>query len=585
MVRILALEIANHTRSHMNYRQFRSLGLTLGAALIITGCGGLGKMNKYVENITYTIDPNPLIVQGDSVALNINGNFPGKYFYKKASVELVPTLTYSAGETPYKSAFFQGENAASNYTVIPYETGKSFNYNDKVAYQPSMETSELMLKIIGRQGSKEMEFDPIKLADGVITTPYLVMSDDKVLLGKDAFQRVTSHTEMATLNYLVNSSQVRSSELTDDDIKAMKAFLKMAAKDSTHMLKGVKIDAWASPEGELTLNEDLADDRAKSAMSWLKGELKRNKFKMADDEAFWTLTPRGEDWDGFKRAMEQSSIADKDLVLRVLQMYPDGTKREEEIKNMAATYDEIRDDILPALRRSEIALNYDIQGKTDAQLTAMAKDMPDSLSVEELLFAATLTNDMNEQLRIYKEVERIHPNDYRGANNVGYIYMMQNKLADAEAQFQKANSIQDNPVSTNNLGVVARLKGDRKKAAELYNKAMAAGPEVKYNLGIVNIQNGDYGAANSNMSGVNDFNSALAKLLGGDPAGAQRTLEQSNDKDTAMGHYLMAICGARQNNGDMVRNQLQMAVQKDASLADKARKDLEFRDFKDNLGI
>ena len=130
---------------------------------------------------------------------------------------------------------------------------------------------------------------------------------------------------------------------------------------------------------------------------------------------------------------------------------------------MAATYDEIRDDILPALRRSEIALNYDIQGKTDAQLTAMAKDMPDSLNVEELLFAATLTNDMNEQLRIYKEVERIHPNDYRGANNVGYIYMMQNKLADAEAQFQKANSIQDNPVSTNNLGVVARLKGDRKR--------------------------------------------------------------------------------------------------------------------------
>ena len=33
------------------------LGLTLGAAPIITGCGGLGKMNKYVENITYTIDP------------------------------------------------------------------------------------------------------------------------------------------------------------------------------------------------------------------------------------------------------------------------------------------------------------------------------------------------------------------------------------------------------------------------------------------------------------------------------------------------------------------------------------------------
>ncbi|MCB0763846.1 MAG: tetratricopeptide repeat protein, partial [Flavobacteriales bacterium] len=203
----------------------------------------------------------------------------------------------------------------------------------------------------------------------------------------------------------------------------------------------------------------------------------------------------------------------------------------------------------------------------------------------ELLFAATLTTDLNEQLRIYKETERVHPADYRGANNVGYVYMLQNKLAEAEAQFQKANTIMDNPVSTNNLGVVARLKGDRKKAAELYGKALAAGPEVKYNMGIINIMNGDYGAANGNMAGTKSFNAALAKVLGGDAAGAQAILSDSPDKDTAMGHYLMAIIAARQNNGDMVRNELGMAVQKDASLREKAMKDLEFRDFKGQLGI
>lgn len=252
---------------------------------------------------------------------------------------------------------------------------------------------------------------------------------------------------------------------------------------------------------------------------------------------------------------------------------------------MAATYTEIRDHILPALRRSEMKLNYQIVGKTDEQLTAMSRTMPDSLNVEELMFAATLTNDLNEKLRIYKEVERIYPNDYRGVNNVGYILMLQNKLAEAEAQFQRANSIKDNPISTNNLGVVARLKGDRKKAMELYRKATAAGPEVKYNMGIIDIQNGDYGAANGNMSGNNTFNAALAKMLGGDAAGAQRILEQSSDKDSAMGHYLMAIIGARQSNGDMVRNQLALAVQKDGSLRDKAMKDLEFRNFKGQLGL
>ncbi|MCB0791018.1 MAG: hypothetical protein KDB97_04575 [Flavobacteriales bacterium] len=569
----------------MEHRHLRGTSLLVGAVLIIAGCGGLGKMNKYAETIKYTVEPNPLIVQGDSVAVNIRGNFPGKYFYKKAQVELTPTITYSGGETPMKMAGFQGEGAAGNYTVIPYESGKDFTYNDKVAYTSSMEQSQLMLNILGKQGKKEKPFDPVKLADGVITTPYLMMSDDKVLLGKDAFQRITQHQQNLTLNYYVASDRMLPGEERDQDVKDLMAWLKANAKNEKVVVKNVSIDAYASPEGEVNMNEGLANKRDEAAKRWMMTQMSRFKYTKAKNDSLYTLNPRGEDWAGFKAAMQASTMSDKDLVLRVLEMYPDVNKREAEIKNMAATYNEIREDILPKLRRSEIMVDYERVGHSDEELTAMSKTMPDSMTVEELLFAATLTNDLNEKLRIYKETERIYPNDYRGANNVGYIYMMQNKMADAETQFTKANGIMDNPVSTNNLGVVARLKGDRKKAAQMYSKAMAAGPEVKYNQGIVDIQNGNYGSANSNMSGMNTFNAALAKLLGGDASGAQRILEAAPEKDSAMGHYLMAIIGARQGNGDMVRNDLGMAVQKDPSLADKARKDLEFRDFKDNLGI
>lgn len=569
----------------MEKRHLKGMSLVIAAAVVLVGCNGLGKMKKYVENVKYTVEPNPLIVQGDSVAVAINGNFPGKYFARKAQVELTPTITYTGGETPYKMVGFQGDKAVGNYTVIPYETGKAFSYSGKVAYTPSMSTSELVVKILGKQGKKELPFEPFKLTDGVITTPYLLMSDDKVLMAKDAFERITHHSEAATINYLVSSSVVRPGELKDADITAMAAFVKGVTAAGNISLTGASFDAWASPEGELSKNENLATDRAKSAMTWVKGELKRNKIKADSLDTFYTLNPRGEDWDGFQRAMQASNVPDKDLVLRVLQMYPDVTKREEEIRNMAATYKEIAEEILPQLRRSEMRLNYDRVGKTDEQLIAMSKSMPDSLNAEELLFSATLTTDLNEQLRIYREASRIFPTDYRGPNNAGYVLMMQNKLADAEAEFQKANSITDNPISTNNLGACARLKGDRKKAMEHYRKAGAAGPEVKYNMGIIDIMNGDYGAANSNMSGVNSFNAALAKTLGGDAAGAQRILESSPDADSAMGHYLMAIIGARQNNGDMVRNHLGMAVQKDATLRDKAMADLEFRNFKGQLGL
>jgi len=569
----------------MEKRHLKGWSLLVAAALVITGCGGIGKMNKYVENIKYTVDPNPLIVQGDSVAVSINGTFPGKYFYKKALVEFTPTLTYAGGETPYKMVGFQGEKAVGNYTVIPYETGKAFSYMHKVAYTPAMSESELMVKILGKQGKKkELAFDPIKVADGVITTPYLMKSDDKVLLARDAFQRITSHSEQATINYLVNASAVRPGELKDADVMALSTFFKSLKARTNITLRGMAIDAWASPEGELSLNEDLADDRAKSARAWAKGDMARAKVAAGKNDSLFTLTARGEDWEGFKRAMQASSVKDKDLVLRVLEMYTDVAQRETEIKNMAATYTEIAETILPALRRSEMVLNYDIVGKSDEQITEMSRTMPDSLNVEELLFAATLTTDLNEQLRIYNETARVYPGDYRGSNNAGYVLMMQNKLAEAEAMFQRASTTTDNPISTNNLGVVARLKGDRKKAAELYGKGMSAGPEVKYNQGLIDLQNGDYSSANSNMNGNNTFNAALAKTLGGDAAGAQRILEASGD-DSAQAHYLMAIIGARQNNGDMVRNHIGMAVQKDASLREKAMKDLEFRAFKGQLGL
>ena len=575
----------NKFDQHMEHNHLKGVALLAATALVVAGCGGLGKMDKYAKTITHTVDPDPLIVQGDTVHVNINGNFPGKYFYKKAQVELTPSITYSAGETPLKMAGFQGEKAAGNYTVVPYETGKAFSYSDKVAYTPDMANSELMLKIMGKQGKKEKPFDAVKLADGVITTPYLVMSDDKVIMAKDAFVRVTSHSAAATINYLVASEVVRPAELKDQDVKDVTAFVKDGMKNPRIMWKGVTIDAYASPEGEVNMNDHLAEKRAATAKNWIQGVLKANKVDSAKSNSFYMLNPRGEDWAGFKSAVQASTFADKDLVLRVLEMYPDVNKREQEIKNMSATYKELADDILPKLRRSEIKLNYDVNGYSDEELSSVSKTNPDTMTVEELLRAASLTNDLNEQPRVYKEAERLYPQDYRAANNVGYVLFQQGKSAEAEAEFQKANSIMDNPTSTNNLGVIAHQKGDRKKAAELFAKAGSAGPDVKYNQGIIDIQNGNYASANSNMAGQNTFNAALAKMLGGDAAGAGTILAASPDKDSAKGLYLAAIIAARTNNGDGVRSNLAAAVQKDPSLKDKAMKDLEFRNFKDNLGL
>ncbi len=567
----------------MKLSNLKALVLMALAGVLVAACGGIGKMAKNAENVNYKLDPNPLIVRGDSVAVNISGTFPPKYFGKKAMIEVTPTLTYEGGSTPYEMVAFQGEDAAGNATVIPFEAGKNVSYSDKVAYTPAMENSELIINILGKQGNKEKAFEPFKLADGVITTPYLMMSDDMAIIAKDEFQRVTSHEAYAVINYLVNSSVVRSSELRDEDMKELKAMIDEYASNEDYMFKGSSIEAYASPEGEISINENLADERAASAKKAVSNIMKRNKMEY-DADAFFNLVPKGEDWDGFKEKMQASEIEDKELILRILEMYSDVTKREEEIRNLAATYTEIAKEILPELRRSQITVNYDIMGRSDDEIIALARSAnADTLSLEEMLYAATLTTDMNEQYSFYQKASQVYPEDYRAFNNMGVIHLMKNELSQASSLFDKANSMNENPVSNNNMGIIARLNGDRSKAMSLYESAAGAGDEVNYNMGIVDIQNGDYSSAIKNMAGESTFNKALAQVLSGDNDGAKKTLADSSEKDTAMGLYLKAIIGARNNDANMVSNSLKSAYALDASLKEKAAKDLEFRNFQDQI--
>ena len=559
----------------------KSLAIVVIAGLTLVGCNGLGKMAKNAPTVTHNVDPSPLIVRGDSVDLNITGQYPEKYFAKKATVNVTPVLVYSAGEQAFDSANYQGEDAAGNYKVVSYEAPTTFSYNSKVAYTPEMETSDLVLRTVGSQGKKTKVFDPYPLAKGVRTTPYLMQNDDKVILAKDNFVRITNHEQYAVIHYLINSSTVRNSELRDQDMKDMNAFIKTAASDDRLELTGAVLEAYASPDGELTLNEDLANDRAKSAHKTLGKAIKKNKID--HDENFCQEMGKGEDWTGFKQKMEASDIKDKDLIIRILEMYSDPAKREQEIKNLAATYKVVANEILPQLRRTQIHLKYKHIGYSDEEITALVKSNPDTLNVEEMLYAATLTNDLDEKLRIYMIAERNFPADYRGANNVGYVLMMMGKSPEAKGQFEKALSIKNNPVSSNNLGAIVRQEGNRDEAMELFKEGASAGPEVNYNMGLVDTQNGDYTSAITNFGSENTFNVALAKVLNGDNEGAARALAASADKDSAMGYYLAAVIAARMGDGTAVKENVDKAAALDANLATKAAADLEFMNFWSNL--
>lgn len=564
----------------MKNRNVKLLALVVVTSTAFMACNPLSKMVKRQGEVNYELTPNPVEMHGDSIAISLSGSFPEKYFNKKVSATVTPVIVYGENSENFAPLKLKGEVSEAEGSTINYEKGGSFSHTAKIPYKDGMQTATVELRVSGEYKGKTKDLDPRKVADGTIITPKLVMSSDKAIAGADKFVKFTLEDNSVEIHYLVNNSVVRGSEMTDKDVKDLKAKFKGWKEDAKMEFNNLAVSAYASPEGELSKNENLANERAASAVKAVEGLLKSAKIETP--EGFSAGVGKGEDWDGFKTLMTASDIKDKELIIRVLETYQDGAKREEEIKNLAATYTEVAKKVLPELRRAQCNLVMKHHNLTDDEIKALVDSKIDSLDVEQMLYAATLYDDVAKKESIYKSVSSIHSADWRGPNNVGFIYVSQNKLADAKAEFDKANGLSaNNPIVQNNLGVIERLNGNLDAAMEYYNNASGAGKEVAQNKGIINIIKGDYAAAASNYAGVNSFNAALARLLNGDNA-IGKTIDDSDDKEEAVASYLKAIAGARAGDNDMLINNLKTATAKDAALKAKAKGDAEFIKYKDN---
>ena len=565
----------------MNSKFLRTLGAGLSVAVVLTGCNGLGKMIKKQKDISYNATPNPVEMHGDSIQFSVSGKFNPKLFAKKVTMTITPVLKYTGGEKALKQVVLVGDKATGSGQKISFDKGGSFSYtSEKFAYEPGMKVAKVELRAQGQVKKKVKDFTPIEIADGTIVTPLLVRNDEKGIYGKDAFVKTTPVNQVAHIYYVINQSTVRPAEMKSEEMKAVQAFITANINNSWYEFKGINVSAYASPDGETEKNENLAKDRAASGSAAMMGEFKKNKNKentFGKTKEQYVVGTTREDWEGFKSLMEQSTMADKDLILRVLTMYSDPNQRRTEIKNLFKTYVELAEKVLPKLRRSEITINVDKKSRTDEMISALCTSHPDSLSVEELLYGATLTNDINTKVQIYQAAEKQYGTDWRTSNNLGVALLMQNKVAEAGAAFKRASAnAAGNPIVMNNLGIIEAKNGNRPAAMDLYNKASGAGSEVNYNKGILQVRDGKYSDAVSSFGSYNGFNKALAQLLSGSPDAVNATIDGSNEKGMALSYYLKAVAAARKNNNSEVLMNLKTALEMDGTLKAAAKDDAEF---------
>ena len=550
----------------------KNLIVLAGAMALLTSCGG-GLKSLSADN--FKVNPHPLETEGGKVQATINGMFPEQYMNRKAVVTVIPELRFTKDGIQQKvqgqPATFQGEKVMGNDQVISYLLGGHYTMKRAFDYQPAMQQSDLYLTFDAKVGNKTVHVPAVKIGNGVIATSELyhqTVASAQPCVAQDAFQRITEQKQEANIRFLIQQAELRKSELQSNSVQDFVKMLQQIARDQEGLnLTDVEISAYASPDGGVQLNEKLANKRQQNTESYVRQQMKDAKLEGGISSEY-----TAQDWEGFQELVKASNIPDKDVILRVLSMYQDPQEREQQIKNLSQGFRELAEGVLPELRRARMTINYEVIGRDDDQIFEQYQKDASQLSVEELIYAASIATTDTEKENILKTTARLYPKDGRIYNNLGVLAMQQGKKVEAKQYFAQAGDVTE---ASANLGLMALQAGDTQTAENLIAKSAGA-YGLSEALGNLHLAQGNYALAQQDFGYHPSNSAALAQLLNKDYERAQRTLKNVKDPD-AMTDYLAAIVQARQGNRDAAASFLRSAIQKDPSLKAYADKDLEFK--------
>jgi tetratricopeptide (TPR) repeat protein len=553
--------------------RFSGFALAAGATLMmLTGCSK--KLNQFQADY-FSVNPNPLEVTGDRVPATVTARIPAKFFVKNAQVTVTPYLCFDGGEVSSQPYSFQGEKVRGNAPVINYENGGTVTIPVMYNYSPEMLKSTLQLAFNVTQGNKQYVLPRVTVAEGVVATAAL--ADARTVnpaLAPDKFQRIINEKYNADIHFLINQANIRDTQTKSAEMTALNQQILAAKGDSTRQIEEINISSYASPEGSLDFNTRLAEKREATTTDFMKNRLKKDNVTEFG-ELTANFTP--EDWEGFQKLVAASDIQDKELILSVLSMYKDPEQREKEIRNLSSIFDQLADQILPQLRKSRITASINVIGKSDEEILKYFETDPSKLSVDEILYAATLYDNNGDKMKVYNKAAELYPNDYRVYNDLGLTQYVAGDYDGARANFNQAARLNPAAEPQMNLGLISLVNKDYRIANQKFGSA-AGIDELGDAMGTYYLMTGDAQSAVKAFGQAKSNNAALAQILTKDYSKAKSTLGAINNPD-AMTYYLTAVLGARTNNDKMVSSNLRQAVKLDRTLATRAMNDLEFKNF------
>ena len=568
-----------------------TLRLLLVAAVValgFTGCNCFGKMAKNQEAVSITCTPDVLALNNGKVEADITVKFPAQYYNKKAVLKVTPVMVFADGEVEGATKYFQGSAVKDNYTVVN-AAGGEFTQHVEFPYDARMIQSELQLRIeVKCPGGKCKTFTLVNANTGALPTKAeaaalaaggqqantikrafgLTIAKGVNTLQKDLdyaavmsntannYKNVTTVVTKADIMYAINSSNVSKKAANSDELKAFKQNV-VETQANDRASQKLYVHGYASPDGPEKFNDKLSSARSKSGHKAAEKLLKDTGMEL-------DVASYGEDWEGFKELVAASDIEDKDIILQVLGRYDSSSQRESEIKNMSAVFTELKKEILPKLRRAQLVNSTDIKGKTNDEMAALINSgRLDELTNEELLYMAESVIVDNKAKATVLEYTAKKFNDARAYNNLGVVYAAMGDMSQALAAYEKAQQLGLNTNEINSNLALANLANGNITKAQQY--AAAADAKTK---SLIAAAQGNYSTAAATLSG---YNAAIANTMNNDLTAAKKAISADT---SAKADYLRAVIAAKEGDIETAKTQLKSAVAKDATLAQKAAKDV-----------
>ena len=545
------------------------------ASMLLTACSSGSKFSAENFNVT----PTPLNYAAGEVPATINILIPSRAVKKNAIVTFTPELRWGNESATSNSAIVQGEKVEANNQIISYKNGGHTSLRVIYPFVSGMESCDLYMTFDVQKGKKHKSLPAIKIGYGTQCTAALVSRTAGTIspaVAEDGFQRITNKRQDATIKFLVAQANLRDSELNSANMKDFIATLKNIKSDEESIvLRNIDVDAYASPEGGFDFNKKLAERRSKVSELYIENQLRKNSLSTDVDTKY-----TAEDWEGFQTLVSQSNLADKELILRVLSMYTDPEEREREIRNVASVYTELAEAVLPELRRARLTINYEVIGRSDAEILSTLKSSPSDLSIEEMLYAANiLLEDDAEKMSLYNQITERFPEDYRAYNNIACLEMHHNDLDKAQYYLRRALALKADAAEPNaNMAILAMQDGDISNA-EVYTAKATGAKNNDQLISSIYITQGKFTQAAARMEKTPCNTALLAQILSQDYSAAQKTIADIKTPG-ATTNYLRAVLGARMGDTDEIVKGISACKAIDSNFAQRALRDIEFQNYR-----